>query len=882
MRQLLYLLSITGQLIGCVALAIPGYAQAIVPDGTLPTNVSSPDGRNFMITGGSQAGGNLFHSFGQFSVPSGGSAVFDNTTAGIQNIIGRVTGGSLSMIDGLISTTSPVNLFLINPSGIIFGPSASLSIGGSFIASTATSLKFSDGTEFRASNQTAPLLTMTVPIGLQYSSSAAPIQVQKSSLAVAYNQTLALIGGDVVINSGELLAPNGQIELSGANSGTVGLNFTGGQWQFAYPANLTRANVILTNGATIKTSGDGGGTIQLVSKQLTVQNSRVEANTLGAVSGGSLKVNASDSVTVSSDSGFDKGLFVENQGSGAVSGLAITTNRLFVQGEARLSTATHGSGRGGDLTINALDSTKLIGADTSDPTVFTGLVTDTFDGGVGGNLTVNTGKLTVRDGAQISAVANGAASAGQVTINAAQSVELIGASASDSIASGLFTAVAETGEAGRAGNISINTGRLIIQDGAQIFAGTGSRSDGGNIIVNATDLVDVNGVSPVFKFPGGIFSAANPSGVGQAGNITINTRQLTVQNGGSIAVETLGLGQSGKLFVNATDSVRLIGQGPMRNDPLNPDRQIPTFSSLSANVLNPGNAQDSGDIFINTGLLKIQGGARVSVDNEGTGRGGDISIQARTVSLDDLGNNSNNPGGLRAVTLSGEGGNIMLQLRGLLLMQNGNLIATDASGGSGNGGDINIQASILSAFNNSDITANAIQGRGGNIRVDAKAIIGTQFRPSLTPKSDITASSRFGASGVVEIRTPDVDPTRGLVALPTQPLDSAHLLAQGCGTNPGGEVSRFAITGRGGLPPSPEEVLGSDAVVQDLRTVPIQVKRDRFSGPISQSISIQPSSSLVEAQGLVKTSQGEIFLVAQASNVTLTSPWVAPLSCRGH
>lgn len=67
-------------------------------DGTLSTTVSSPDGLNFTIDNGDQAGGNLFHSFSQFSVPNGGSAVFQNPTD-VQNIISRVTGGAISNIN---------------------------------------------------------------------------------------------------------------------------------------------------------------------------------------------------------------------------------------------------------------------------------------------------------------------------------------------------------------------------------------------------------------------------------------------------------------------------------------------------------------------------------------------------------------------------------------------------------------------------------------------------------------------------------------------------------------------------------------------------------------------------------------------------------------
>ena len=147
------------------------FAQ-ITPDATLPNNSNVKlEDKTFNITGGSQAGGNLFHSFKDFSVPTGWEAVFNNG-ADIQNIISRVTGKSISEIDGLIKANGSANLFLMNPNGIVFGGNARLDIGGSFLATSAESMKFSDGTEFSAVNpQAPPLLKVNITPGLQYGTS---------------------------------------------------------------------------------------------------------------------------------------------------------------------------------------------------------------------------------------------------------------------------------------------------------------------------------------------------------------------------------------------------------------------------------------------------------------------------------------------------------------------------------------------------------------------------------------------------------------------------------------------------------------------------------------------------------------------------------------
>jgi filamentous hemagglutinin family protein len=136
----------------------------ITPDGSLPTKVEQ-QGNVAEITGGEQAGNNLFHSFQDFSVSTGNEAFFNNGID-INNILSRVTGGNISSIDGLIRSNGTANLFLINPAGIIFGENARLDVGGSFLGSTATGLLFDDGTEFSAKDLAAPVLTINAPIGL--------------------------------------------------------------------------------------------------------------------------------------------------------------------------------------------------------------------------------------------------------------------------------------------------------------------------------------------------------------------------------------------------------------------------------------------------------------------------------------------------------------------------------------------------------------------------------------------------------------------------------------------------------------------------------------------------------------------------------------------
>ena len=208
-------LSLTCCLVASLLQFPPALAQ-ITPDGTTSTTVNV-DGNNFEINDGDRAGSNLFHSFQDFSVPTGGEAFFNNAND-ISNIFSRVTGGSVSNIDGLIRASGSANLFLINPAGIVFGQGARLDIGGSFYGSTADSLLFPEG-EFSAVDlDNPPLLTINAPIGLGFRDNPGNIVnrsdldrtvvknegtefeftlIESTTLEVGKGKNIALIGGRV-------------------------------------------------------------------------------------------------------------------------------------------------------------------------------------------------------------------------------------------------------------------------------------------------------------------------------------------------------------------------------------------------------------------------------------------------------------------------------------------------------------------------------------------------------------------------------------------------------------------------------------------------------------------------------------------------------------
>jgi filamentous hemagglutinin family protein len=328
----------------------------IVPDGTLPNNsIININGNTFNITGGTQAGGNLFHSFKDFSVSTGSQAFFNNTVD-IQNIISRVTGGSISNIDGLIRTLGTANLFLINPNGIIFGPNASLSIGGSFFASTAESLNFTDGTFFSATApQTTPLLTISVPLGLQFGATPASIRNQ-SQLQVEPGKSLALVGGNVSLDGGLLQALNGRVELAGvAGSSTVGLSLNGNDFSLSVPQDVARADVSLTNGAKVDVANIGQGSVAVTARNIDISGgSRISAGIIGSQPVGSasrdVTLDATGVVRIIQDSQLNN--VVEPGATGNSGNININASKLEVNG-GQIRTRTLGNGNAGNINIKA-------------------------------------------------------------------------------------------------------------------------------------------------------------------------------------------------------------------------------------------------------------------------------------------------------------------------------------------------------------------------------------------------------------------------------------------------------------------------------------------------------------------------------------------------
>ncbi|MEH2181180.1 filamentous hemagglutinin N-terminal domain-containing protein, partial [Nostoc sp.] len=395
-------------LVGAIGIEAGSTSAQVTPDPSVGTQVKRIDNTTLdIITGGTTVGNtNLFHSFSNFSVKPDEVVSFRNVGT-INNILVRVTGGNPSDIQGTLQAEGKANLFLINPNGIIFGENAYLDIGGSFIATTASAIRFPGGGEFSMTSPVNPLnpLLRVNPSAFLFnqilSQPIKSIQVNEATLSVPESQSLVLLGGDVNLEGAVMDAPDGRVELGGlAGVGTVGLNIDNNNFRLSFPDSVARSDISLTDYAAVDASGEGGGAIQVQGRRVTLaDNSSIAVDTVVSKSGGTLVVNASESVKLLGGSSLSTG----TTRTGTAGELKIETGQLIIQDGAQVSASTYKEsiGGGGTLSVNAKDSIQLIGTSPQgDPS---GLFTVTQGSGTAGELKIETGQLIIQDGAQVSA-----------------------------------------------------------------------------------------------------------------------------------------------------------------------------------------------------------------------------------------------------------------------------------------------------------------------------------------------------------------------------------------------------------------------------------------------------------------------------------------------
>lgn len=634
-------------------------------------------------------------------------------------------------------------------------------------------------------------------------------------------------GGSIAVNARNL-------DILGGSHLSAGIAFGG-------TANPQAGDITLNTTNTL-TIADGGSVFNAIYVPGNAGNIRIDTRRFllrdGVVANGSLSnntragnliVNASESVEITGTTangrvaintafssspipGVPIGLSTAPLGSGGSAGdLTITTGQLTVQGGARLAVGTDNPSPGGNLTLIASDFVKLIGTSANgSPTL---AASGTQGSGVSGDVSIETRRLVVQNGAIVTAGTSLDGQGGKITVRASESVELLGtatvplpdADVQLLIGTSLSpvigvrplpsSLISGTAGAGNSGDLTIETGRLVIQGGAQASTSTGGSGKGGALRVRASEI-DVSGISP-----DGFFSSAlaiDSRSAGDAGNLSIATQRITLRDGGQVLASTSGTGDAGTLEVNATDSVQVIGTaangkpsslffdtsgsgdagklrittgtllvqnggrvsagttGTGQGGRLNVNAsELVDVSGTSADGQTPSrllfdtsNAGDAGELTITTPVLRIRDGGQVSARTSGSGRGGVLEVTA-SESVDVSGTSANGQfaSGLYFDTSSAASARGIKIETGSLNVRDGGQVTVSGTG-SGAAGDLEIDAGSIALSNNGKLTATTTSGEGGNIRLRVNDSIIMRYNSEIS-----TEASGTGNGGNMTIDT---------------------------------------------------------------------------------------------------------------------------------
>jgi large exoprotein involved in heme utilization and adhesion len=498
---------------------------------------------------------------------------------------------------------------LLNPSGVMFGPNASLDVSGSFHVSTADYLRLADGATFSVHPAVPTVLSVAPPAAFGFlGPTPAPISIQGSALHVPAGQTASVIGGDIEIVGGVLMASGGRINLASvATAGEVGMNPAdpAASLQVGSVATLGHINLV---DARLDVSGIQGGTVVLRSGRLMLDNTSIAADTQGDVHGASVGIDIgvtadavvtngslitadvggagnAGSIRIAADSlEVRQASLIRSQSAAGTTGdvghIDITARLMQVIDGSRVSGDTHGAGRGGDVTVRASEALTITGqdADGNPSAVFS----DTFGSGAAGRVTVSAPRLVLDGEAFIS---------------------------SDS----------HEGSTGNAGTVVVDGGTITLSGGAVISSNTFGQGQGGSITVTASDTLTLvgTGIDSDGPFSNGIFANARgtEAGAGAAGSIVVSAPRIMVTDGAAISSDTFGPGHGGDVTVPASEALTIDGFA----------------SGVSSDTSGSGAA---GRVVVAAPTLRMDGGVITSNNNEGsTGDAGTVVVEGRTITL---------------------------------------------------------------------------------------------------------------------------------------------------------------------------------------------------------------------------------------------------------
>lgn len=719
--------------------ATPAFAQ-VATDGSVGARTTLAGPRyNVADTLGTRVGRNLVHSFSQFNIRAGEQATFTGFSV-IDNIIARITGGSPSLIDGAVRVEmAGANLFLVNPSGLVFGPGASIDVPGAFYASTAQTMRFADGSvvDMRAASPVS--LTAAPPSAFGFDTAGAAITLQGAQLRAREGRRVALVGGDISL--GRSVA--GRAPVLAAPSGAVDLVATRGAGSVAIGDRLdpsgfaAMGNVSLGAGSTLSASEGtgrlGGGTVFVRGGNVTLDRATVESRTRFADARG-IDIAATERLTIDASN-----VLAVTTGAGNAGYLRLAGRDIAIGGGSLVDTSCDpgcSTGRGGELSVTAGNGLTITG---NDPNLPTFVVSNSFGGGSTGPITITTG--------------------GALSMSGTSFIQGIGLAGGDG------------------STITLRTGSIDLSGGAQVDASTRGTGRGGSITVENRGDIRISGsrLDPTqedpdtkgpLKLPSGFF--ANAGGQGSAGSIVISTANLSVLAGGEVSstAQRNSIGQGGSVTVRATGLVKVDGKDGDGKS-----------SGIVANTFSVG---DAGALDITADRLEVTNDGRIQSLTESSGDGGAIRVRARQVLLDSGGQIASDT---RAAAGGGRGGTIEVTATESVVARGGTSRPTGLvingvpeieftpSGlfanteGSGDGGSIVVAAPDVRLSGGAEFSSTAIpgsSGNGGRIDVRASRLLRVEGEaPDGKPSGIFSNTFARGRGGEIFVRAPRIEIAEG-------------------------------------------------------------------------------------------------------------------------
>ncbi len=721
-------------------------------------------------------------------------------------------------------------------------------------------------------------------------------------------------GGDIRINTRELFLNNKGV----ISSDTFGFGNGGNIFiQAVEKISLSNTNNIdftQISSTVIDKARGNAGTINIQTRDLSLDNASINSYTSGQGNAGNISIKVEDTLSLNNQAYFSSATseLVGNGGD-----IDIQTGKLSLDKDSYFFASTFGGGNAGNISIQATDTVSLAnGSSISNSISKTGvgnagnihIFAESFSvsgesaifnsnlGGKGnaGNIFINTKEnVSFTGGSFMSNGTSGEGNGGNIKIQAGGAVTISGRS--ERLSSGIVSGVLPEG-IGNSGDIEIVARSLELSDGADLFTLSNGKGNAGNVLITtsgditikdsniATFIATDGNAGKITIRAGGdvsiseksaLFSILYLNAVGKGGDIEIQGRNFYLSDGAALLSTTIGKGNAGNVLINATGDISFtnganinaatIGQGNAGNVTVNAggkfslqgitpngfnfDTGIFSIVATDAGFIGKG---EGGNINVTARDLSLNGAA-LSTGSLGDGNAGDININSSTVLLD-------NKAAIAAVTNSGDGGNISLTATDLLLLRRNSNISTTAGLAKlgGDGGNININAKFIVAIpkENSNINADTFEGRGGNVEINSQGMFGIEARTKPTEKSDITASSELGVSGVIKINAPDTSSIQNSFTELSPVIDTNALIANSCisrGTKR--QENSFTIPGSGGLTNNrPDNALVSNYTTGEVRGVETTSRSWKKGDPI------------IEPQGLYRLNNGQLLLSRECSN----------------